>query len=274
MKRNLRIIAFCGAGAVLLLGIIFGVMIFGKRASKQPEQEKKTFAKAEEANPSDRQQVEETKKTKEPKKSKKLEILDIRAVKDKAGDLGFSISIDDFINCYNGYYRRDNGVDYIQPASEWNVYEQDYGKYKGDMHYEFKADKKMWTLPTITVYTPEHEKTIRALTVDFDDHSFTDIMYEQYEELCFYTLKVFFPKLNKQKIIKLYKDINQSAYKNIFQKGQGFHSGTPPHDLYYQNETGVYPYFAYGECVRLCVIPVTPKVIRDYKEKGTLIHQM
>ncbi len=265
MRRNWRIIAFCSVAAVVFLGIIIGVAIFERRAHEQPKQKEKIIDVTEEGKPSDTRQMEETKKP---------EVMDIRAEKDKTGALKFSISIEDFIDCYNGYYRRDNGIDYIQPYTEWDSYVQDFGKYKGDMHYEFSADKKKWTLPTITVYTPESEKTIRGLTVNFDDHSYTDIMYGQYEELCFYTLKVFFPELKKQKIITLYKEINQSAYKNIFQKGQGFHSGNPPHDLYYQKGIGVYPYFAYGECVRLCIIPVTSKEIKAFREKGTLVHQM
>ena len=99
-------------------------------------------------------------------------------------------------------------------------------------------------------------------------------MYKQYEELCYYTLKVFFPGWTKKKIIKSYKDINKLAYKNIFPNKKGFDSGNPPIDLYYQGKIGVYPYFAYGERVRLCIIPVTAKVVELYKKNGTLVHKI
>lgn len=116
----------------------------------------------------------------------------ISGVVQKDNALYFANSLEDFIDCYNANYYNDNGSNYIQPYSEWYSYIQDFGRYKGDMHYEFTADKKIWTLPTITVYTSQDETVIKELTVDFDDHSYTEKMYKKYEEMCFYTLKVFF----------------------------------------------------------------------------------
>ena len=192
----------------------------------------------------------------------------------KDSNVYLMFSLEEFIDCYNAIYYVDNGVNYILPYSEWYSYTQDFGRYRGDMHYEFTADKKIWTLPTITVYTPQNETVIKELTVDFDDHSYTDKMYKQYEEMCFYTLKVFFPDMDAKELTKLYKKLNRNAYANIFQNEQGFHSDNPPSDLYYRNGVGVYPYFAYGESVRMCIIPVTKKVIKSYKKKGVKIHKL
>ena len=200
-------------------------------------------------------------------------ITKISGVIQKDEGLCFANSLEDFIDCYNDYYYKDNGEKYIKPRSEWYSYIQDFGRYKGDMHYEFTANKKIWTLPTITVYTPQDETVIRELTVDFDDHSYTDKMYKQYEEMCFYTLKVFFPDMDEEELTRLYQNINEKAYGNIFQNEQGFHSDNPPSDLYYRNEVGVYPYFAYGESVRMCIIPVTKKIIKSYKKQGVKIHK-
>lgn len=191
----------------------------------------------------------------------------------KNSNLYFKFSLEEFIDCYNAVYYVDKGVKYIQPCSEWYSYTQDFGRYKGDMHYEFTADKKIWTLPTITVYTLQNKTVIKELTVDFDDHSYTDKMYKKYEEMCFYTLKVFFPDMDAKDLTKLYKKLNKIAYVNIFQNDQGFHSDTPPRCLYYRNGVGVYPYFAYGESVRMCIIPVTKKIIKSYKKQGVKIHK-
>lgn len=191
----------------------------------------------------------------------------------KDNDLYFANCLEEFIDCYNDYYYKDNGKNYIQPYSEWYSYVQDFGRHKDDMHYEFTADKKIWTLPTITAYTPQGETVIKELTVDFDDHSYTDKMYKQYEEMCFYTLKVFFPNMDEKELTKLYKKLNNKAYDNIFQNEQGFHSDNPPSDLYYRDGVGVYPYFAYGESVRMCIIPVTKRVIKSYTKKGVKIHK-
>lgn len=188
--------------------------------------------------------------------------------------VNFYISIEDFISCYNKYYYKDKGTSYLQPYVEWDSSVQEFGKHKGDFCYEFKEDWEIWTLPTITIYTLGNEKSVKELTINFDDHSYSDEMYEKYEELCFYTLKVFFPDLTKEKVTKLYKKINKLAYDNIFPNEKGFHSDNPPSDLYYQNQIGVYPYFAYGESVRLCIIPVTQKVIKGYEKKGTRIHSI
>lgn len=180
-------------------------------------------------------------------------------------------SLEEFIDCYNAHYYRDHEKNYILPYSEWYSYVQDFGRYQDDMCYEFTADKKIWTLPTITVYTPQNETVIKELTVNFDDHSYTERMYKKYEEMCFYTLKVFFPDLSETEIIKLSKKINKKAYENIFQNEQGFHTDHPPSDFYYRNGVGVYPYFAYGESVRMCILPVTKKEIHAYKQKGVKV---
>ena len=92
--------------------------------------------------------------------------------------------------------------------------------------------------------------------------------------MCFYTLKVFFPDMDAEALTKLYKKLNKKAYANIFQNEQGFHSGHAPSDLYYRNGVGVYPYFAYGESVRMCIIPVNKKVVKSYKKKGVKIHKL
>ena len=91
--------------------------------------------------------------------------------------------------------------------------------------------------------------------------------------MCFYTLKVFFPDMDEKELTKLYKKLNRKAYANIFQNGQGFHSDNPPSDLYYRDGVGIYPYFAYGESVRMCIIPVTKKVMEAYKKRGVRIHK-
>lgn len=186
----------------------------------------------------------------------------------------FSFSIEGFIRCYNLYYNEDKGVDYLPSCSEWYLSVQDFGKHKGDFCYKFTEDREIWTLPTFTVYTDKNKKSIKELTINFDDHSYSDEMYKKYEEFCFYTLKVSFPKLTKEEITQLYKKINKLAYDHIFPNEKGFHSDNPPTDLYYQNQIGVYPYFAYGESVRLCVIPVISKVIKGYEKKGTRIHSI
>ena len=192
----------------------------------------------------------------------------------KDGKLYFDISLEGFIDAYNSYYQEDHGRDYIKPLLTWYSYRQDFGRLKGDMCYEYTADKKILTLPTITVYTPKNAKCIETITLNFDDHSYTEKMYKQYEELCYYTLKVFFPDMAKQDLIDMYEKSNEQAYKHIFQTEKGFYSNNPPSDLYYRGGVGIYPYFAYGESVRMCIIPVNQKLIELYVDKGVKVHRL
>ena len=59
------------------------------------------------------------------------------------------------------------------------------------------------------MYTIKHTKNIEAITVNFDDHSYTEKMYKKYEKLCFYCLKMLFPNMEKNKITSLYKKLNK-----------------------------------------------------------------
>ena len=161
--------------------------------------------------------------------------------------LYFAIEIKDFIDAYNYCYYQDYGKKYIQSLVTWYSYKQDFGRLKGDMCYEYTENKKILTLPTVAVYTIKHTKNIEAITVNFDDHSYTE---------------------------KMYKKLNKKAYDHIFQTEKGFHSYNLPSDLYYRDGVGIYPYFAYGESVRMCIIPVDQKLIRSYRKKGVRLHRL
>ena len=99
-------------------------------------------------------------------------------------------------------------------------------------------------------------------------------MYDRYEEICFYTLKVFFPDMEDEKITALYKTLNQLAYDNMMPHEQRYGSGSIPCALYYKDGIGLYPYFAIGESVRLCIIPVDEKTIRYYEGNGVEIYEI
>ena len=66
--------------------------------------------------------------------------------------------------------------------------------------------------------------------------------------------EMLFPNMEKNKITSLYKKLNKKAYDHIFQTEKGFHSYNLPADLYYRDGVGIYPYFAYGERVFVCVL--------------------
>lgn len=99
-----------------------------------------------------------------------------------------------------------------------------------------------------------------------------DSLYKVYEEMCFYTLKTVFPDLEDEKIINLYTTLNQLAYENVMPVK--YASGAVPCALYYRGDIGVYPYFALGDYVRLCVIPVTPQYLDQLRAQGVGVYEI
>ncbi len=206
-------------------------------------------------------------------KNNKFKKIDLEVKENREKELVFNFSIDDFINNYNKYYSDDKGSTYLKPSLNWQVNQLEkavHSKYKMD-EYRFKEDENKWSLPILSVYVPENSNYVEEVIVNFDDHGHTEEMYNIYEEICFYTLKVFFPDLPNDKIISLYKEINELAYEKTFPKEQDYDDDIVPYSVYIKGNVGVYPYYAVGDYVRLCIIPVNDETIKEFKEKGVNI---
>lgn len=132
----------------------------------------------------------------------------------------------------------------------------------------------MWSLPTVSVFTPSDESYVQEIMLNFDDHSYTESMYRLYERTCFYTIKVLFPSFDDAETVELYTKLNELAYQNVFPNEQGYSSDSIPAALFYKDGIGLYPYFAIGESVHLCVIPVTDQTIAAFETKGTAIYEI
>lgn len=124
-------------------------------------------------------------------------------------------------------------------------------------------------LPTITVYAPSNADYIQEITVNYDAHSSFEQMYTIYEELCYYTLKVMFPDLLDNRIRELYTTLNRLAFEH--DTNMKYTAESVPCALYYRDNIGMYPYFAWGEDVHLCIIPVTQARIEEMRNKGVEI---
>ena len=208
----------------------------------------------------------------------KAEIRELNAaVMDYQGDeLIFSFSIDDFIDSFNGYYWADYESRYLLPSSMWIsfVYESSIHSMYASNYYYFTPDETMWSLPTVSVFTPSDESYVQEIMLNFDDHSYTESMYHLYERTCFYTIKVLFPSFDDAEIVELYTKLKELAYQNVFPNEQGYSSDSIPVALFYKDGIGLYPYFAIGESVHLCVIPVTDQTISAFEAKGTTIYEI
>ena len=134
-----------------------------------------------------------------------INALDLEVMENRENELVFSISIADYIECYNNYYEIDYDRSYLTQFSEWQCYTYDsaiHSDHKTKCYY-FTEDAQVYSLPTITVYVPTNGDYIQEITVNFDEHSYTESGYEQYKRMCFYTLKVFLPDLSDETILEL-----------------------------------------------------------------------
>lgn len=197
--------------------------------------------------------------------------LNLEIMENREGEMVFQASIDDFIDSYNGYYWKDKKVRYLLPALEWNAYLYDKAVHSDyeTCCYIFSKDKEILPFPTITVYVPSNGDFIQEITVNFDDHSYMDSLYHIYEEMCFYTLKTVFPDLPDETLVELYTTLNHLAYENA--TTVKYTSESVPCVLYYRGNIGVYPYFALGECVHMCVVPITQEYLDELRGKGVSI---
>lgn len=203
-------------------------------------------------------------------------VLDIAAMENRENELVFNVSIDDFIDSYNSFYKNDHNRNYLTPSAEWQCRTYDTAIHSNHETkiFRFTEDEKVHLLPTITVYVPTNGEYIQEITVDFDGHGYTEAGFELYEQLCFYTLKVFFPALAEEQIIALYQEANRAGDLNVFPNEEGYAGGCVPSVLYYKDGIGVYPYYAIGEWAHLCIIPATESVINGFKDKGVEIHEI
>lgn len=220
--------------------------------------------------------TEETESIEETQPQMEIKELDIAVIENRENELVFDISMDDFIESYNSLYFRDKGREYLLPESEWRKFTYDdaiHSDHETSL-LEFTVDERIWSQPTITVYVPTNGDYIQEITVNFDEHGYSESFYAEFEELCFYTLKAFFPDMPDKEIIALYEEANHLGNMNVFLNEDGYKKGCVPCVLYHKDGIGIYPYFAIGEWVHLCIIPVTQEIIDDYAQKGVEIREI
>lgn len=188
----------------------------------------------------------------------------------------FSISLDKFVNEYNGFFYADNGQNFFPSKTQWQTIRYDSG-----IHSDYKAECRTFTedpnihvLPTISIYTPSDDDRILEVSINFDWHSYTEGLYESYEQMCFYALKVFFPDLSDEQIHSIYKELNALANQNMYPSDQWYGPGAIPCALYHKDSIGIYSYFAVGDWMYFCIIPVSTNQMDDFRLKGVPIYEI
>ena len=202
--------------------------------------------------------------------------LDIQVMENRENELVFTISTSDYVESYNSYYKVDYCRSLLPPVSQWQCFTYDsaiHSEYETKC-YSFTEDEHVYSLPTITVYVPTNDDYIQQITVNFDEHSFTQSGFEQYKEMCYYTMKVFFPDLSDARIMDLCAEIVALGNQNVFSSDEWLSKNAVPFALFYREGIGVYPYFAIGDWEHFCIIPVTEETVTEFGEKGVQIHEI
>lgn len=202
--------------------------------------------------------------------------LDIQVMENRKNELVFTISTSDYVESYNSYYKVDYCRSLLPPVSQWQCFTYDsaiHSEYETKC-YSFTEDEHVYSLPTITVYVPTNDDYIQQITVNFDEHSLTQSGFEQYKEMCYYTMKVFFPDLSDARIMDLCAEIVALGNQNVFSSDEWFSKNAVPFALFYREGIGVYPYFAIGDWEHFCIIPVTEETVTEFGEKGVQIHEI
>ena len=202
--------------------------------------------------------------------------LDIQVMENRKNELVFTISTSDYVESYNSYYKIDYYRSLLPPVSQWQCFTYDsaiHSEYETKC-YSFTEDEHVYSLPTITVYVPTNDDYIQQITVNFDEHSFTQSGFEKYKEMCYYTMKVFFPDLPDARIMDLCAEIVALGNQNVFSSDEWFSKNAVPFALFYREGIGVYPYFAIGDWEHFCITPVTEETVTEFEEKGVQIHEI
>ncbi len=180
--------------------------------------------------------------------------------------LHFSAAPYEFINAFNKAYKTDKGTDFLPAISEWTASDYTESDGRETALYTFSREPDIWSLPTVSVYSFLDDDYIREISLNFDDHSYSPNLFNQYEELCYYAIKAIMPDLSGDEIKAIYQDLNQKAYDFI--TTTPYSLNVSPSIIYYKDSIGLYPYFAIGERMRLCIVPVTNEYLKQLKDQG------
>lgn len=197
--------------------------------------------------------------------------LEIKALENEEQRAVLSLSIDDFVTAYNQVYRLTHKTDYLAPAPEWTSLNDVTRLWEYPcVCYSFSADPQIYSLPKVLVYTPEGGEEIYEIELLFDDHSFQEAFYEEYQRICHNTLNVLLPDLNDEEISalydRLYAQTGELFLGDYYVDPDG--SKPMPDKIYRCGEMGFYGYYGSGTA-NICIIPLTEAATEQIAQSGT-----
>lgn len=193
----------------------------------------------------------------------------------EAGESGltFSDSISNYISSFNSIYQQIYATDYLTPLSDWPHFLDisTYFEY-ASVHFRFSADEQLWSIPTISIYTPQDEDCIYEIELTFDDHGYQESLYEEFEKICFCSLKTVLPELSNTDISDLYEKLYSQTNENFWGEYYTYGETERPalNTIYQYGTVGLYGYYGAGTA-NICVIPLTQETIAQLEQEGVEI---
>lgn len=191
----------------------------------------------------------------EAARNEEIDPLDVQVIEDEG--LSFSFHIDEFVDRYNAYYRRDNGEACLPDTGD-------------TVHYYYTEDESIITLPTLNINASDSGRNVQEIILSFDWHSYSEALMEVFESMCFYTVKTLFPEMPDEDITALYSGVIDSAYDHPGE--EWFGADALPYALFYKGGAGIYSYYASGDRQYLCVIPVTEDSLNGFRDRGVKVY--
>ncbi len=184
-------------------------------------------------------------------------------------EIAFGFTAEDFIQRFNCVSQEYGLSLEIKSASTcWQHLEYDSSPFCDTTHIcrVYNDDPEVLTHPTVSFYVPDDGSAVYALTVDFDDHGYSRELYEIYTEQCFCVLKVIMPECSDEEISGAVDELNRIANENMFL--ERLSADTVPLLIYHNGRVGVFSYFAQGDYIHICIVPVTAEYLEQMETQG------
>lgn len=189
------------------------------------------------------------------------------------GEVTFSASLRDFTESFNSVYRQIYAEDYLTAAENWIQ----LSALSPCFEYEsaqnrFSADKRIASMPTISIFTPENGEGIYEIRLTFDDHGYQDALYEKFESICFCSLKTVLPEKSNADISGLYDELYTQTNETFWGDYYAGEDAERPviNRVYQYGSVGFYGYYGLGTA-NICIIPLSPEVSARLAQAGTEI---
>lgn len=186
------------------------------------------------------------------------------------GELVFEASANDFVASCNSVIDANGcGLSDLAPFARWTRLDEQNAPLRGGVvtPYRFQYDQTILTEPTITLYTSDGGEHIAGITVDFDDHGFSEHHSAMFRLMCCCAVGALLPELSETAISEICDELINAAYDNA--KEAPFDGDAAPDVMYICGEAAVYSYFALGDYLHLGLTPVDTAAIDAFAASGT-----